>query len=91
MKRCLLVGSVAHVVLVMQTGRLHDMSLHCFWYRSPFLYCRRYDVTDFAALKSQFQLASEKGMSQAMFDVDLKVGAGGGSLRGGWFGLVLVG
>jgi hypothetical protein len=30
-------------------------------------------------------------MSQAMFDVDLKVGGGGGSLRAGWFGLVLVG
>lgn len=33
----------------------------------------RYDVADFAAVKSQFQIASEKGMSQAMFDVDLKV------------------
>lgn len=37
--------------------------------------CFRYDVHEMAALKSQFQIASEKGMSQAMFDVDLKVGA----------------
>lgn len=37
---------------------------------------RRYDVSGFAALKSQFQIASEKGMSQAMFDADFKVGAG---------------
>ena len=29
-----------------------------------------------AALKSQFQLATEKGMSQAMFDIDLKVWQG---------------
>jgi len=33
----------------------------------------RYDLADFAALKSQFQIASDKGMSQAMFDMDLKV------------------
>ena len=32
----------------------------------------RYDVAEWAALKSQVQLASDKGMSQAMFDCDLK-------------------
>lgn len=43
----------------------------------PPLFCR-YDVSGFAALKSQFQIASEKGMSQAMFDADFKAGAGPG-------------
>jgi len=32
----------------------------------------KYDLTQWAALKSQFQLASESGMSQGMFDLDLK-------------------
>ena len=32
----------------------------------------KYDLTEWASLKSQFQLASEKGMSQGMFDVDMK-------------------
>lgn len=41
----------------------------------------RYDVHEMAALKSQFQIASEKGMSQAMFDVDFKVGGGRGGGR----------
>ena len=44
----------------------------------------RYDLADWAALKSQFQIASEKGMSQAMFDVDLRVGGGvGRGVEGG--------
>ena len=50
----------------------------------------RYDLADWAALKSQFQIASEKGMSQAMFDVDLRVGGGVGrgveGGGGGWKG-----
>jgi mitochondrial import receptor subunit TOM40 len=32
----------------------------------------KYDLTEWAALKTQFQLASERGMSQGMFDIDLK-------------------
>ena len=32
----------------------------------------KYDLADWASLKSQFQLASERGMSQGMFDLDLK-------------------
>lgn len=43
----------------------------------------KYDVADFAALKSQFQVASEKGMSQAMFDVDLKGADWNGQLKWG--------
>jgi mitochondrial import receptor subunit TOM40 len=32
----------------------------------------KYDLAEWASLKSQFQLASERGMSQGMFDLDLK-------------------
>lgn len=32
----------------------------------------KYDLAEWLSLKTQFQLASEKGMSQAMFDADLK-------------------
>lgn len=43
----------------------------------------KYDVGDGAALKSQFQLAGEKGMSQAMFDLDLKGKDWNGQLKWG--------
>lgn len=36
----------------------------------------RYDLSEAASLKTQFQLAAERGMSQAMFDMDLKVRCG---------------
>lgn len=32
----------------------------------------KYDLTDFASLKTQFQIANERGMSQGMFDLDIK-------------------
>ena len=32
----------------------------------------KYDITDMAALKTQFQMANDEGMSQGMFDLDLK-------------------
>lgn len=32
----------------------------------------KYDLSDRASLKTQFQIASERGMSQGMFDLDLK-------------------
>jgi hypothetical protein len=44
---------------------------------------RRYDVTDWAAAKAQFQIASEKGMSQAMLDCDLKGKDWNGQLKYG--------
>lgn len=43
----------------------------------------KYDVSGFAALKSQFQIASEKGMSQAMFDADFKGKDWNGQLKWG--------
>ncbi|KAI7846351.1 hypothetical protein COHA_000188 [Chlorella ohadii] len=43
----------------------------------------KYDVHEMAALKSQFQLATEKGMSQAMFDIDLKGKDWNGQLKYG--------
>lgn len=41
------------------------------------------DLTESAALKSQFQIASERGMSQGMFDVDLKGRDWNGQLKWG--------
>eukprot|EP00889_Picochlorum_renovo_P005640 jgi/Picre1/32670/NNA_008016.t1 len=32
----------------------------------------KYDISEMASLKTQFQMANEEGMSQGMFDVDLK-------------------
>ena len=32
----------------------------------------KYDISDMASLKTQFQMANEEGMSQGMFDLDLK-------------------
>ncbi|PRW61086.1 mitochondrial import receptor subunit TOM40-1-like [Chlorella sorokiniana] len=43
----------------------------------------KYDVHEMAALKSQFQIASEKGMSQAMFDLDFKGKDWNGQLKYG--------
>ena len=43
----------------------------------------RYDLADWAAAKAQFQVAQEKGMSQAMFDCDLKGKDWNGQLKYG--------
>ncbi|GAB4814969.1 hypothetical protein N2152v2_002015 [Parachlorella kessleri] len=43
----------------------------------------KYDLTDWAAAKAQFQMAQEKGMSQAMFDCDLKGKDWNGQLKYG--------
>jgi mitochondrial import receptor subunit TOM40 len=43
----------------------------------------KYDLSDQASLKSQFQLASERGMSQGMFDLDLKGSDWNGQLKMG--------
>lgn len=41
------------------------------------------DLAPWAALKSQFQVAGERGMSQAMFDLDLRGGDWNGQLKYG--------
>lgn len=41
----------------------------------------KYDLNEWASVKSQFQLASEKGMSQGMFDLDLKGSDWNGQLK----------
>ena len=50
-------------------------------------------MCEYAAAKAQFQLAQERGMSQAMFDLDLKGKDWNGQLKygtsnfyGGWAG-----
>lgn len=43
----------------------------------------KYDPADFVSLKTQFQLASEKGMSQAMFDMDFRGKDWNGQLKYG--------
>jgi mitochondrial import receptor subunit TOM40 len=43
----------------------------------------KYDITPAASLKSQFALASERGMSQGMFDVDLRGADWNGQLKYG--------
>ena len=43
----------------------------------------KYDLADWAAVKSQFQLASEQGMSQGMFDLDLRGADWNGQLKAG--------
>ncbi len=43
----------------------------------------KYDLSSMASLKSQFQMASEEGMSQGMFDLDLKGGDWNAQLKAG--------
>lgn len=43
----------------------------------------KYDLSEAASLKTQFQLAAERGMSQAMFDMDLKGSDWNGQLKYG--------
>jgi mitochondrial import receptor subunit TOM40 len=43
----------------------------------------KYDLADWASLTSQFQMASERGMSQGMFDLDLKGSDWNGQLKYG--------
>lgn len=41
----------------------------------------KYDLTNMASLKSQFQMSNEQGMSQGMFDLDLKGADWNGQLK----------
>jgi hypothetical protein len=49
----------------------------------PVRLCCRYDLANYAAAKVQFQLGAERGMSQGMFDLDLKGKDWNGQLKYG--------